>query len=78
MLNKYKCRVLAFVPMATAGAVATGADGSKTQVERKEFGGFANVPYDTCYHQACDTIDNVDFDVLQDMADSVATALQVW
>ncbi|XP_065194837.1 aminopeptidase-like [Sycon ciliatum] len=65
------------IPPIPAGAVATGADGSKTQVERKEFGGFANVPYDTCYHQACDTIDNVDFDVLQDMADSVATALQV-
>merc|ERR1712130_546298 len=42
-----------------AGGVETGAELIKSEAERKTFGGLANAAYDPCYHQACDTIDNV-------------------
>ncbi|GAA4954874.1 M28 family metallopeptidase, partial [Actinoplanes utahensis] len=59
-----------------AGGVFTGAEGIKTPEEQALFGGTAGASYDGCYHQACDTIGNVDltaFDVNADaIADSVA------
>lgn len=45
-----------------AGGVATGAGGIKTEREVGLFGGEAGIPYDVCYHQACDTIDNLAHD----------------
>merc|ERR1712000_498621 len=42
-----------------AGGVETGAELIKDQAGRTKFGGLANTPYDPCYHQACDTIENV-------------------
>jgi len=47
-----------------AGGLATGAEGIKTEAERILFGGVANAAYDPCYHQACDTIFNVNDDIL--------------
>jgi aminopeptidase Y len=41
------------------GGIATGAEGVKTKEEAKMFGGEAGKWYDPCYHQICDTIDNV-------------------
>ena len=41
------------------GGLETGAEKIKTEAERQMFGGWANAAYDTCYHQRCDTIDNV-------------------
>jgi len=32
-------------------------------------------PHDNCYHRACDTIDNVDFEVLEKMAHALAIAV---
>jgi Zn-dependent M28 family amino/carboxypeptidase len=32
-------------------------------------------PHDDCYHRACDTIDNVDLEILEKMADALATAV---
>jgi Zn-dependent M28 family amino/carboxypeptidase len=32
-------------------------------------------PHDNCYHRACDTIDNVDLEVLEQMADALAVAV---
>merc|ERR1712137_358390 len=59
-----------------AGGVETGAELIKTPEEREEFGGLANAAYDPCYHQACDTIANVNQEVLQQMAQSAAFALE--
>ncbi|HEU5159016.1 MAG TPA: M28 family metallopeptidase [Streptosporangiaceae bacterium] len=43
-----------------SGGLFTGAEGVKTAEEAALFGGEADVAYDSCYHQGCDTIDNVD------------------
>lgn len=41
------------------GGIATGAEGVKTEGERKLFGGVAGDWYDPCYHQFCDTVANL-------------------
>jgi len=58
-----------------AGGLFTGAEVVKTPDMRKKYKGIANAAYDTCYHQACDTIDNINVDVLKEMAGAVAYAL---
>lgn len=42
-----------------SGGVATGAGGIKTAREVALFGGQEGVQYDPCYHQACDSLDNL-------------------
>ena len=34
----------------------TGAEGIKTEEERKLFGGLMDAAYDTCYHKQCDDV----------------------
>ena len=55
-----------------AGGLFTGAEGIKTAAEAAVFGGTAGVAHDSCYHQACDTIANVNTTVLEEMADAIA------
>ncbi|MEW2221597.1 M28 family metallopeptidase [Streptomyces sp. NPDC006990] len=43
-----------------SGGTFTGAEGIKTAEEQKLWGGTAGEAYDGCYHQACDTLGNVD------------------
>jgi Zn-dependent M28 family amino/carboxypeptidase len=57
------------------GGVFTGADGIKTAAEVAVYGGVANEQYDQCYHSACDTIDNVDLEVLDLNADAIAASV---
>ncbi|HWB76684.1 MAG TPA: M28 family peptidase [Nannocystaceae bacterium] len=59
-----------------AGGVATGAENLKSPQEAELFGGQANQPCDACYHGMCDTIDNVDLDILTTMAGAGAHAVQ--
>lgn len=54
------------------GGLFTGAEGIKTDEEAAIYGGSAGVPYDPCYHQACDTYDNVSEQVLDLNSDAVA------
>lgn len=60
-----------------AGGIDTGAGALKTQREVELFGGEVGVPYDSCYHQLCDTIDNLNHDaftwITQATAHLVAT-----
>jgi len=69
-----------FVPFVEAGipsgGLATGASGIKTEDERTRFGGFANAPYDPCYHLSCDTDWNIDGAALADMAGAAAYVIQ--
>lgn len=44
---------------APAGGLFTGAEGIKTPAQAATYGGTAGVAYDHCYHQACDTINNL-------------------
>jgi Zn-dependent M28 family amino/carboxypeptidase len=57
-----------------AGGLFTGAEGVKTPEQAAAHGGTAGVAYDACYHQACDTIANVDDAVLEQNADAIANA----
>ena len=42
-------------------------------IERRSlYGGFANSAYDSCYHQSCDNIHNINDDVLLEMAQACA------
>ena len=57
------------------GGLFSGADDVKTESEAQVYGGTSGDTHDVCYHQACDTIDNVNQDVLDEMADGVAHAI---
>lgn len=58
-----------------AGGVFTGADAVKTKQEQLLFGGVAGEQLDQCYHQACDTIDNLNLKVFGEMKDAAADVL---
>jgi hypothetical protein len=47
-----------------AGGLATGAGGLKSMEQRTTYGGLANAAMDPCYHQACDTIENINQELL--------------
>jgi Zn-dependent M28 family amino/carboxypeptidase len=61
-----------------AGGLFTGAEGIKTAEQAELFGGVAGEPFDPCYHQACDNIDNLDLGVLEQMADAIAHTTQTF
>ena len=54
------------------GGLFTGADSIKSAAGARRFGGSANLPFDACYHKACDSLANVDFRLLGQMADAAA------
>ena len=58
-----------------AGGLFSGAEGIKTAEEATVYGGTAGVAYDVCYHQACDTINNVNTDALFELGDAAADAV---
>ncbi|MFC7590370.1 M28 family peptidase [Nonomuraea antimicrobica] len=58
-----------------SGGIFTGAEGIKTAEEAALFGGTAGVAYDPCYHQACDTIANIDLTALDVDADAIADSV---
>ncbi|KAK6537577.1 Leucyl aminopeptidase yscIV [Orbilia ellipsospora] len=55
-----------------ASGLFSGAEANKTEEEAKLFGGKAGEPYDACYHQACDTIDNLNYEAFLIGARSIA------
>jgi aminopeptidase Y len=57
-----------------SGGLFTGAEGIKTAEEAALWGGTAGMAYDPCYHQACDTYDNVNLFALETNSDAVAYA----
>ncbi|MFT4470070.1 M20/M25/M40 family metallo-hydrolase [Arthrobacter sulfonylureivorans] len=57
-----------------AGGLFTGDAGTKSEAEALTFGGQAGRQYDECYHEACDTIDNVDMTVLEQMTETLISA----
>ncbi|MBW8483894.1 M28 family peptidase [Actinomadura parmotrematis] len=61
-----------------AGGIDTGAEGIKTAEEAALFGGTAGLAYDPCYHQACDTVKNVDYKLLDTNVDGIAFATQTF
>jgi hypothetical protein len=59
------------------GGLFTGADMAMTADEAHTYDGQAGAAYDACYHDACDDIDNVDFEVLETMGRAIAHAVEV-
>ena len=54
------------------GGVFSGAEALKTEAQAATFGGTAGLAYDACYHQACDTRDNVDPVLYEQLARAAA------
>jgi Zn-dependent M28 family amino/carboxypeptidase len=69
--SDYGAFIAAGIP---AGGLFTGAEGIKTEAEAAVYGGTAGVAYDVCYHQACDTINNLNTKALNEMGDAAAHA----
>jgi Zn-dependent M28 family amino/carboxypeptidase len=67
--SDYQAFILNGVP---AGGLFTGAEVSKTPAQQAKWGGTAGVAFDHCYHQACDTIDNVNHTALDLNSDAMA------
>jgi aminopeptidase S len=63
-------------PFIEAGIPVGGAENGdandKTTDQATTWGGQAGQPYDPCYHEACDTIDNVNRDLLNDYLRALA------
>ncbi|KAI9014750.1 aminopeptidase [Gaertneriomyces semiglobifer] len=57
-----------------SGGLFTGAESKKTEEEAKMFGGEAGVSYDICYHEACDTLDNLNHEAWIINAKAIAHA----
>ena len=55
-----------------AGGLFTGAEVDKTVAQRSKWGGFSGVPFDPCYHEDCDTIDNLSLEALDINSDAIA------
>jgi Zn-dependent M28 family amino/carboxypeptidase len=53
----------------------TGAGGPKSETQANLFGGAAARPYDPCYHRACDTIENINREVLEQNTRALVRAL---
>lgn len=69
--SDYKAFIDAGIP---AGGLFSGAEGIKTEEEAAIFGGTAGEAYDSCYHAACDTIENVSVEALDQFSDAIAHA----
>ncbi len=60
-----------------AGGLFTGAEDIKTESQAAIYGGTAGEAYDPCYHEACDTNDNLSLEALDEMSDAVAYSVNV-
>ncbi|WP_243076115.1 M20/M25/M40 family metallo-hydrolase [Microbacterium sp. SS28] len=70
--SDYQAFVLAGI---ASGGLFTGAEVPKTAAEAAIWGGTAGEWLDHCYHQACDTIDNIDMHALDVNSDAIALAV---
>jgi Zn-dependent M28 family amino/carboxypeptidase len=59
-----------------AGGLFSGAEDPKTAEQAAVYGGTVDVALDPCYHQACDTFDNNNLTVLDQLSDAAADAVQ--
>ena len=54
----------------------TGAGGPKSEAQANSFGGTVGRPYDPCYHQACDTVENINREVLDENTRALVRVLK--
>ncbi|SMO34330.1 Zn-dependent amino-or carboxypeptidase, M28 family [Geodermatophilus aquaeductus] len=70
--SDYEAFILAGIP---SGGLFTGAEGIKTEEQAAIWGGTAGEQFDPCYHEACDTYENVDLHALEVNSDLIAFAM---
>lgn len=70
--SDYQAFILAGIP---AGGLFTGAEVVKSAEQQAIWGGVAGESFDQCYHQSCDTIDNVSVEALDVNIDAIALAV---
>jgi Zn-dependent M28 family amino/carboxypeptidase len=58
-----------------SGGLFTGAEDVKTAEQQALWGGVAGESFDQCYHQECDTLENLDLHALEVNSDAVAYAV---
>jgi Zn-dependent M28 family amino/carboxypeptidase len=61
-----------------AGGLFSGAEDIKSEAQVALYGGTPGVAFDPCYHQACDTRDNIDPVLFEQLADAAAHATYVF
>ena len=61
-----------------SGGLFTGAEDIKTEEEVAIFGGTAGIQKDPCYHEACDTFENISLEAFDQNSDAVAYAVAVF
>ena len=69
--SDYQAFIEAGIP---SGGLFTGAETVKTEEQAAIWGGTAGAQFDPCYHQACDTFENVDLHALDVNSDLIAYA----
>jgi Zn-dependent M28 family amino/carboxypeptidase len=69
--SDYEAFILAGIP---SSGLFTGAEVEKTEEQEAIWGGTAGDQFDPCYHQACDTFENVDLHALEVNSDLIAFA----
>ncbi|MCF6743619.1 M28 family peptidase [Blastococcus sp. KM273128] len=70
--SDYQAFINAGIP---SGGLFTGAEVVKTERQAEIWGGRAGDQFDPCYHEACDTIDNLALDALDVNSDLIAFAM---
>ena len=70
--SDYEAFILAGIP---SSGLFTGAEQVKTEEQEAIWGGEAGEWFDPCYHQACDTISNLDQHALEVNSDLIAFAM---
>ena len=70
--SDYEAFILAGIP---SGGLFTGAEVIKTAEQQAIWGGTAGEQFDPCYHEACDTLDNVDLHALEVNSDLIAFSM---
>lgn len=58
------------------GGLFSGTDGEKTKAQQRRYGGTAGEPYDACYHQACDTTENISRRALREFSDAALRVIR--
>jgi Peptidase family M28/PA domain len=70
--SDYEAFILAGIP---SSGLFTGAEEIKTEEQAAIWGGTAGEQFDPCYHEDCDTLDNVDLHALEVNSDLIAFAM---
>jgi len=70
--SDYQAFIDADIP---SSGLFTGAEVPKTEAQEAIWGGTAGDAFDPCYHQACDTIDNINMHALDVNSDVIAFAM---